>query len=81
MIKEFSSICTLLVILSSHRFTGSYKMKEITLKENSCMLPQGISTIRSPVSESPRMIPVKTGGLFVSASGLLSGLQGVLNDL
>ena len=45
------------------------------------MVPPGISTTRSPASESPRMIPVKTGGLFVSASGLLSGLQGVLNDL
>ena len=56
-------------------------MYEVSLKENSCMVPSCISTIRSPASESPRMIPEKTGGLFVSASGLLSGLQGVLNDL
>lgn len=45
------------------------------------MVPSCISTIRSPASESPRMIPEKTSGLFVSASGLLSGLQGVRNDL
>ena len=45
------------------------------------MVPQGISTIRSPVSESPRMIPVKTGGLSVSAFGVLNGLQEVLDDL